>query len=632
MKSLTSAGRLSVLLVLAASLPGCVDEHPVQPDFLVPVLAVNPGTLSGIGSAQLDGVVNPGEWDGAATLGPFPTSLPGGKQANVTLRVMNDAERLYIAVEYDVVLSGPANVVRLLFERQGVTDILRFGGDHVEDRLLLNGFPTLDSRAGGQSDVLGVRGSSNGRTAYEMSRKLVSADAGSHDVAFLPGDPIPFTIELIPNGSIVATSRSGYVMAADLNNPMLPDALITVNGPYCQVTLTARRTASDENQPGYGSDFFRLTRAVSSSGGCVASFIDLPVGSSWVFSAHNTLIEESDQFAVWPNPFTTQIPLGLTRPNQQGAVFVESPLPGSSRPLTSTNYYDALDAAQPFQAYEQRSMTLDLTPGRSVTCTTGTGTSALIHAMSPLDSLKVPRVPTSTLPPALGVYIDRAYTTRCTLQGLPSEHVVVEAAAANGAIYRGLVGPNDTEVTLDAHPAIHKAYYIVDPWQDAAPLDLGLVVYGVGVNSFGGPTNELLIKAGVRGLDPSGVSRYQFELSLGGVGLTISNQTLKVTVECNGDGTGTCRIVSITPVPQSPVVLSPTLMPTSDSRVSTTTGNGYVLLRINVARVNIVDLRVRSLSAGGQDDFAPGDNQNPALKYARWVRSAEEGNSFAVSF
>jgi hypothetical protein len=351
-----------------------------------------------------------------------------------------------------------------------------------------------------------------------------------------------------------------------------------------------------------------------------------------VFGAHNTLIEESDQFAVWPNPYSTQIPLAVQLPNQQGAVYVESPPAGISRPLTSANYHDALDAAHPFQAYEQRSMTLDLTPGRSVTCTSGTGISALIHAMSPLDSLKVPGLPASTLPPALGLYLDRASTTNCTLQGLPGEHVVVEATAANGAVYRGLIGPTDTEVTLEEDPALYKAYYIVDPWQDAAPLDLGLIVYGVGVNSLGGPTNELLIKARVRGLDPAGTATYQFELSLAGDGLSISGRIVRVTVECNGDGTGTCRILSVNPAPQPSIILSPTLMPTADSRVSPVTGNGYVLLRIDVTLWDSMNLRVRSLSTGGQADFAPDDNQNPLLEYGRWVRSSQEGNSFAVSF
>jgi hypothetical protein len=631
MKTLTSAGRRSVLLVLAVSLLGCTDEQPLHPDLLVPKLAVNSGTLSGFGTAQLDGVITPGEWDGAGTLGPIPTSLPGGTLANVTLRVMNDAEWLYLAVEYDVVLEGPDNVVRLLFESHGVTDIFRFGGDQVQDLFMLNGFPTLDTRGGGQSDVLGVRGSSSGRTVYEMSRKLVTSDAGAQDVAFSLGEAVRFTLELLPTGSVVATSRSGYVTAIEPDDPMLPDALITVNGPYCQVTVTARRTAGDEDQPGYNADFFRVQRAVPSNGVCIATFIDFPIGSSWVFSAHNTLIEAVNQFAVWPNPYATPVPLDSALPNQQGAVFVESPLPGSSRPLTSDHYYEAHTSAQPFQAYEQRSMALYLTPGRSVACTAGAGNPALIHAMTPLDSFRVPARPASTLPPALGLFVSRASTTDCMLVGLPGEHIVVEATDANGAIYRALVGPNDTEVTLDQDPPIFRADYIVDEWQDASPLDVGLVVYGVGRNPFGAPTNELLIKADVRGLDSWGVSRYEFELNLGGVGLTLSTDKLRVVVECNGAGTGRCSIVRIDPGVRAALVLNPGLMPPSDSRVSPTTGNGYVLLRIDVSGVNIIDLRVRSHS-NGQDDFAPNDHQTPALRYARWVRSVEEGNSFAVSF
>jgi hypothetical protein len=632
MKTLTFAGRPWALLMLVAGLLGCTDEQPLQPEFPVPGLAVNSGTLSGFGSAQLDGVITPGEWDGAGTLGPFQTSLPGGALANVTLRVMNDAEWLYVAVEYDVILPGPGNEIRLLFEAQGVTDIFRFSGDQVEDRFLSLGFSTLDTRGGGRSDVLGARGSSSGRTAYEMARKLVTVDAGSFDVAFLPGEPVRFTLELIPTGGTVATSRSGWVTATQPNDPRLPDALITVSGPYCQVSVTARRTASDQDQPGYDADFFRLVRAVPSNGVCLATFIDLPLGSSWVFSAHNTLIAAGDQFAVWPNSYATPVALDVPLPNQQGAVFVESPLPGSSRPLTTDHYYEALAAAQPFQAYELRSMSLYLTPGRSVACTAGTGNPALIHAMTPLDFTRVPARPARTLPPALGLFVSRAITTSCTLQGMPNEHVVVEATDANGAVYRGLVGPTDTEVTLDQDPPIFRASYIVDDWQDASPLDLGLVVFGVGRNFSGGPTNELLIKADVRGLDAGGLARYEFELSLGGVGLTISNQLLRVTVECNDDGTGRCRIISIDPGVQSAVVLSPMLMPITDSRVSPTTGNGFVLLRIDVTRVNIVDLRLRSRNSGNQDDFAPNDHPAPSLKYARWVRSAEEGNSFAVSF
>jgi hypothetical protein len=619
------------VVVFVSVLGGCEDRQPLGPAAGSPDLVESPTVLTGWGTAVIDGVVNAAEWSGAAVFGPVEARLPGGKRAQVTLRVMNDAENLYLAVEYNRRVTDPDNVVRLALVQGEVTDIARFSGSAgPEDLFLLDGVPTFDVAAGGSSDVEGARRTAGGRTVYELSKKRFSADAGTFDVTMSDGEGLAFTIQLITAGNVGITTVTGVLASASMNDPALPDAHVTVVGPYCEVTVTARRTDHDAGAPGYAADFFRLSRAVPNGGDCLATFADLPVGSRWVFSAHNTIISAESQFDVWPNAFAVPVPTDGSLPNQQGAVYVELPAPGGSQPLTSGNYYDALDGAVAFTQGEQRALTLHLTPGRSVACTAGPGSLALIHAMVALDPARVPAEPQSGLPPALGLYVDRASTTGCTLLGLPGEHVVVEAIDANGTTYRGLVGPNDGTVTLDPDPDLQKAHYVLDSWDDAQPLDIGLIVFGL-ATAPQGATDELIIKADVRGLDANGTSTWEFELELGGVALLSVSEQLRVTMSCNRGASGQCRIVQVQPDGQTARILTPlfTAIDSGDASVDPDTGNGFITLRLDVSDLDTVGFRLRSTRVTGPD-FAP--DQDPDPTFARWTRSPGEGNSFTVSF
>jgi hypothetical protein len=468
--------------------------------------------------------------------------------------------------------------------------------------------------------------------------------------------PSPCRTRLVPGVLILALfagcadSPAGPARAADAaglpsrtapapiprNAPELPDALVEVVGEYCEVTVIARRTAADEQQPDYDADFFRVTRAeVSGSGGCVATFVDLPVGSHWVFSARNTIVDDEALFTVWPNAFTAPTPTEPALPSQQGAVFVEDVAAGFSLPLTPGNYYTALAAARALGAFEARPIRLQLLPGRVVVCVPGTGAEAFIYTMLPLDRARVPRDPDIQIDPALGHFVDRASTTACVLKGLPNTEAIVEAIDANGTLYRGLVGPDDQTVILEPDPPLERVEYILDGWGDGEPLDIGLVIYGL---ERAGPNarraartagDVFVVKLDVRGLD-RGRSNYEFEVVYGPDHAPVPSQVMRVRVACNEARDGSCRVASVVPSGPGSRLLTPLTIPPADARVDPSTGDGWVTLRFDFTNVSVADLRLRASGPMGVYDYAPDDSRDASLRFRRWQRSPDPGNTFVV--
>ena len=95
-----------VISSAVVALTACAEPTPLtgpstrQPPEMHAVIDGKPVSLSGLGTATIDGVLAPHEWDGAATVG-FLVNLPahdGGGTTPATLSVMNDATNLYLAL------------------------------------------------------------------------------------------------------------------------------------------------------------------------------------------------------------------------------------------------------------------------------------------------------------------------------------------------------------------------------------------------------------------------------------------------------------------------------------------------------------------------------------------------------
>ena len=180
--------------------------------------------LGGVGTAVVDGVLSPGEWDRAGTR-TFDVALPpndGGGTTPVTLLIMNDATNLYVAFRVSrPVFGGGTNVS------------IHFDADHDRDRepgddgfgMAVGEFspPTLvdvfhdglndlrDDEFGGTNDGTTAATTDGTFTYVEMSHPLDNTD-DAHDFSLGAGDFVGF---------------GGFVHLFSL------DALCNEGGPPC---------------------------------------------------------------------------------------------------------------------------------------------------------------------------------------------------------------------------------------------------------------------------------------------------------------------------------------------------------------------------------------------------------------
>lgn len=214
---------------LAALMPGSARAHA-------------PGvTVSGSGSATIDGVLSPGEWTGAGTI-EFPVSLPGGVRTTGTLYVMNDESDLYLAVGFARVLAvNEASSVAFEFDNdhdgrgfEKGDDAIVFspGGTNeffddfrIRCRTAFSApfhtwcgeEDTESEPPPGVSTIPGLppAGTKDGQAAfvndgsfsvYELSHPLDSAD-DAHDFSLGAGDSVGFTlfVRVIGAGELVDT-------------------------------------------------------------------------------------------------------------------------------------------------------------------------------------------------------------------------------------------------------------------------------------------------------------------------------------------------------------------------------------------------------------------------------------------
>lgn len=159
----------------------------------------------------IDGFMNAGEWDGAATFN-FTANLPGGGTTPATLFVKNDAQNLYLAVRFvqNTVLSGEN---RLGFEFDNNNDGIgpAAGDDYfVFQHTPISVFSDAFRSAGGagvttdtQADGAGAFGNNETYSVYEISHPLNSGQTGQ-DFALTAGSTIGLFFQLIIGGVTTA--------------------------------------------------------------------------------------------------------------------------------------------------------------------------------------------------------------------------------------------------------------------------------------------------------------------------------------------------------------------------------------------------------------------------------------------
>ena len=198
-------------------------------------------SLFGSGTAVVDGVMSPGEWDNAGQI-TFQAKLPaleGGGTTPATVYVMNDTHNLYLAVRVQRAQLDPSSIG---FEFDNDHDGIREPGD---DALLLNGHPIFgsgffdsvrrtcagdppgtmycapnDAPIGGSNDGEGAAANDGTYSVYELSHPLNSAD-DANDVSLGPGQIVGFQVwvRLIvgswPDGFGDTYFPTDYVLNAD---------------------------------------------------------------------------------------------------------------------------------------------------------------------------------------------------------------------------------------------------------------------------------------------------------------------------------------------------------------------------------------------------------------------------------
>jgi len=180
-------------------------------------------TLSGFGTASVDGVISPGEWDSAGSV-DFLVNTPDGGTAAATLWAMNDAVSLYLGVE----IAGLYDLPGVNFEFDVDGDEMISDGD---DAVVLNELAgyrdsvrtsdpavcpvsepcgVLDTLVGGVVNGTGAIDETLTATVFEVVKPLDSGDP--NDFALTAGDTIGLYtfVRLIDTGVGQADTRRLY--------------------------------------------------------------------------------------------------------------------------------------------------------------------------------------------------------------------------------------------------------------------------------------------------------------------------------------------------------------------------------------------------------------------------------------
>lgn len=232
-----------------------------------PAAAHGPGVvLSSFGTATVDGVLAPGEWDRASRL-PLTLSLAGGGTMPATLFAMNDGANLYVAVQF----AQPSNTQRQetvlffdlfrnheRFDNPGDDSLLFSPGFlgfvdqfRTSEQCPPGGFCVKPDRdVGGRTDGAAVFSDAGGMFTYELSHPLDSGDF-ARDLVMRPGETVGFQLSLLIKGALTvfpSPTTLGFgdlVIAAPTNALVVPSASQVRSGDVLAVTLRAQNESGN---------------------------------------------------------------------------------------------------------------------------------------------------------------------------------------------------------------------------------------------------------------------------------------------------------------------------------------------------------------------------------------------------
>jgi hypothetical protein len=182
--------RLARSAGLAAVLGACL---------LIPAAATgfNGTVLRGLGTATIDGVAAPGEWNpaGAVNFSVRRAAQHGGGTVPATVYAMNDATNLYIALKVDNATVA-ASTAEISFDGDHDDNAFEDGEDRIavdslgffHDRFYRQGSDAYDIDHSGTNDGDERDGDGPGYSFYEFSHPLDSAD-NAHDFSLRAGIP-----------------------------------------------------------------------------------------------------------------------------------------------------------------------------------------------------------------------------------------------------------------------------------------------------------------------------------------------------------------------------------------------------------------------------------------------------------
>ena len=148
--------------------------------------------LTGRGTAVVDGIFSPGEWDAAAQVEP-PARNANGAPVGAVLYLMHDAQNLYIALR--VAASDTQSSSWALYfdedsdqKTEPGEDMIVLGGAGFFDQVLSQQVagalvPVDDVKVNGRVDGSGVREIAGGETIFEISHPLSSGDTADFSLA-----------------------------------------------------------------------------------------------------------------------------------------------------------------------------------------------------------------------------------------------------------------------------------------------------------------------------------------------------------------------------------------------------------------------------------------------------------------
>src|SRR5207247_7120473 len=111
----TISGTSSVAGTFPLTLQAADSSSPSQTDTLNLSIRIFPISLSGFGTPAVDGVLSPGEWDGAGCSN-LMANTPGGGTTPARVCAMNDATNLYVSLRFDRTVVDPGNSLAFEFD------------------------------------------------------------------------------------------------------------------------------------------------------------------------------------------------------------------------------------------------------------------------------------------------------------------------------------------------------------------------------------------------------------------------------------------------------------------------------------------------------------------------------------